>query len=230
VDIAPIESTVSFVPRNIGDEFHRDRKSFANECGHCFTQWFSNRSLAGTEFQHFRPILQAFRFDNSPECFRMAPNRESKRRATSHFWLHLNPTLNVGSPFHSLSQRNQKPSSLKNCRSWKMRFWRLGFIFVALLSSAIVAPAQVTTGNIIGTVHDQSGAVLPGVSVTLTSPALPGGPRSVVTDERGEYRFTGLQPSMYSLTVELPRAQPNASSHSRSRRLPKRWRSAARRR
>src|SRR5262245_38581249 len=84
-----------------------------------------------------------------------------------------------------------------------MRSMRMLFIF-ALLVSVTAAWAQVTTGNMIGAVHDQSGAVLPGVSVTLNSPALPGGPRSLVTDERGEYRFTGLQPGMYSLTVELP--------------------------
>jgi len=85
-----------------------------------------------------------------------------------------------------------------------MRFWRIVFIVAILSSAAIGAQAQVTTGNIIGTVHDQSGAVLPGVSVTLTSPALPAGPRNLVTNERGEYRFTGLQPGMYALTVELP--------------------------
>src|SRR6266571_5319208 len=76
------------------------------------------------------------------------------------------------------------------------------FVFVIVLSAAIAAQAQITTGNIIGIVHDESGAVLPGVSVAVMAPALP--PQSAITNERGEYRFTGLQPGMYVLTVELP--------------------------
>jgi hypothetical protein len=73
-----------------------------------------------------------------------------------------------------------------------------------LLLGAVAAQAQVTTGNIIGAVRDESGAVLPSVTATVTSPALPGGPQSIVTNERGEYRFTGLQPGTYALNVELP--------------------------
>jgi len=41
-----------------------------------------------------------------------------------------------------------------------------------------------------------------GVQTTLTSPQLPGGPRNTLTNERGEYRFTGLQPGIYALRVE----------------------------
>jgi len=46
------------------------------------------------------------------------------------------------------------------------------FVFVIVLSAAIAAQAQITTGNIIGIVHDESGAVLPGVSVAVIAPAL----------------------------------------------------------
>src|SRR5689334_15390909 len=66
------------------------------------------------------------------------------------------------------------------------------------------ASAQILTGNIIGTVRDESGAVLPGVTVTLTSPtALPGGSTSQVTNDRGEYRFTQLNAGTYDLTATL---------------------------
>jgi hypothetical protein len=75
-------------------------------------------------------------------------------------------------------------------------------LFVLLLT-AVSAHAQVTTGNIIGAVRDNSDAVLPGVTATLTSPVLPGGPRSTVTNAEGEYRFTGLQPGTYALKVEM---------------------------
>jgi hypothetical protein len=64
--------------------------------------------------------------------------------------------------------------------------------------------AQVLTGKIIGAVKDESGAVLPGVTVTLTSPdALPGGPLASVTDAQGEYRFPDLDRGAYALTVTL---------------------------
>jgi hypothetical protein len=74
----------------------------------------------------------------------------------------------------------------------------------SLLASVDPATAQILTGNIIGTVTDESGAVLPGVTVALASPAaLPGGPLTDVTDEKGEYRFTQLSPGTYTLTATL---------------------------
>src|SRR5437763_1174485 len=73
----------------------------------------------------------------------------------------------------------------------------------ALLTVAGAAQAQIVTGNIIGTVKDESGAVLPGVTVTISSPAQPAGPSTVVTNERGEYRFTQLNPGSYSLMLSL---------------------------
>jgi hypothetical protein len=74
---------------------------------------------------------------------------------------------------------------------------------VALLLSALAAEAQVSTGNIIGVVRDESSAVLPGVTVTLTSQAMPGGPSTEVTNAQGEYRFTRLPPGTYALKVSL---------------------------
>ncbi len=58
--------------------------------------------------------------------------------------------------------------------------------------------AQVLTGNLIGIIRDESRAVLPGRTLTLTSPALPGGPSTAVTNAQGEYRFTGLPPGHLS--------------------------------
>ena len=78
------------------------------------------------------------------------------------------------------------------------------FMFVVL--SALLAHsahAQVSTGTIIGVVHDESGAVLPGATATLTSPLMPGGPATSVTNERGEYRFERLTPGAYALSVVL---------------------------
>src|SRR5882724_5960434 len=73
-----------------------------------------------------------------------------------------------------------------------------------LLVLAHSASAQILTGSVIGTVHDDQGGVLPGATVTLTSPtALPQGPKVETSDARGQYRFTGLQPGAYGLDVTL---------------------------
>jgi hypothetical protein len=74
---------------------------------------------------------------------------------------------------------------------------------LAFLLSALPVNAQILTGNIIGTVTDESRSVLPGVTARLTSDALQGRPRESVTDEQGRYRFTNLAPGTYTLTLEL---------------------------
>jgi hypothetical protein len=68
-----------------------------------------------------------------------------------------------------------------------------------------VAPAwaQTTTGRLMGTTVDASGAVLPGVTVTISSPALIGGPQVKPTDETGEFSFLLLGPGDYTVRAEL---------------------------
>jgi len=74
---------------------------------------------------------------------------------------------------------------------------------VGLLFFSVLADAQVLTGNLIGVIRDESRSVLPGVTLTISSPALPGGPQTAVSNAQGEYRFTGLPPGLYELTVTL---------------------------
>jgi Carboxypeptidase regulatory-like domain len=59
-----------------------------------------------------------------------------------------------------------------------------------------------STGSISGEVKDAQGGVLPGVTVTATSPAQIGA-LSAVTNEAGIYRFPAVPPGEYSLTYEL---------------------------
>ena len=59
---------------------------------------------------------------------------------------------------------------------------------VVFLASASSAWAQTTTGDIRGVITDQSGAVLPGVTVTVRGRGVPGAP-TAVTNESGIYRF-----------------------------------------
>ncbi|MEJ2189849.1 MAG: TonB-dependent receptor, partial [Acidobacteriota bacterium] len=76
-------------------------------------------------------------------------------------------------------------------------------VSVAIVLVAASVCAQTTTGRLIGAVVDQDGAPLPGVSVTIASPALLGGPRTEMTDELGEIRFLDLAPGYYQVRAEL---------------------------
>ena len=63
--------------------------------------------------------------------------------------------------------------------------------------------AQVLTGALVGTVKDELGGALPGASIRVTSPALIGGSRTVITNEKGQFRFPVLQPGTYAIDIEL---------------------------
>ncbi|MCL4814416.1 MAG: TonB-dependent receptor, partial [Vicinamibacteraceae bacterium] len=78
--------------------------------------------------------------------------------------------------------------------------WLLAF--VTLPFATMVSAQGVQTGIITGTVVDTSDLVLPGVTVTVTSPALQG-VRSTVTDGNGVYVLRGLPPGVYEVTFEL---------------------------
>ncbi len=77
-------------------------------------------------------------------------------------------------------------------------------VSVVLLALALAVPAagQEFRGRINGVVKDNTGAVLPGVTVTATSPALIQ-PQVVVTDQDGSYRLIALPAGVYTLTYEL---------------------------
>ena len=73
----------------------------------------------------------------------------------------------------------------------------------AVLLSCPDTFAQGLTGAIEGTLQDNTGGVLPGVTVTLSSPGLVGGAQVRVTEGDGKFRFALLTPGAYSLTFEL---------------------------
>ena len=65
-----------------------------------------------------------------------------------------------------------------------------------------LASAQFGGGSLRGTIRDEQGLALPGVTVTATSEDLIT-PRTTVTDEKGEYRLPNLPPGNYTLSGEL---------------------------
>src|SRR5687767_15857893 len=89
-----------------------------------------------------------------------------------------------------------------------MRRWpRVVSALLVALSFSVPAFAQgggaSSTGTIQGRVTDSQGAVLPGVTVTASSPSMIGA-QTVVTTESGNYRFPAVPPGTYALTFELP--------------------------
>jgi hypothetical protein len=76
----------------------------------------------------------------------------------------------------------------------------IGVSLVLLLVTGTALYAQ----SIAGIVRDESGAVLPGVTVEVSSPALIEKTRTAVTDGAGQYRIVSLTPGVYSVEFVLP--------------------------
>jgi len=77
-----------------------------------------------------------------------------------------------------------------------------GLFLVGAMSLVLPAPAAAQSA-IAGVVRDTTGAVLPGVTVEATSPALIEKARAVVTDAAGQYRIIDLRPGTYAVTFTL---------------------------
>jgi hypothetical protein len=80
------------------------------------------------------------------------------------------------------------------------RFLRLVLVVLASLTVPTVALAQ---SAIAGLVKDSTGAVLPGVTVEASSPALIEKVKTAATNEAGQYRIVDLRPGTYTVTFTL---------------------------
>jgi outer membrane receptor protein involved in Fe transport len=78
----------------------------------------------------------------------------------------------------------------------------LSFLVLALIFSPLLISQSRETGAIVGTITDDQGENLPGVTITLTGANLMGS-RTAVTDNEGNYRFPALPPGSYSVKAEL---------------------------
>jgi hypothetical protein len=75
---------------------------------------------------------------------------------------------------------------------------------VTILAFSVPALAQNLSGSITGTIQDPTGAVIPGVQVTLTNTEQGAVARQTVTNEAGIYLFSALPAATYAITAELP--------------------------
>jgi len=83
------------------------------------------------------------------------------------------------------------------------RYGRLIFVVVALVLFGTLGFGQSFRGTILGTVRDSSGAVLPGVMITVTNVGT-NVSRTAVTNETGDFVVPELIVGQYSVTAELP--------------------------
>src|SRR5881396_2012949 len=81
-------------------------------------------------------------------------------------------------------------------------FLAVALVFIASLFLAVPARGQVTTATLYGVVQDTSGAILPGVSVTVTHQGT-NLTRETVTDGRGEFALPALPAGPYAIRIEL---------------------------
>jgi outer membrane receptor protein involved in Fe transport len=72
-----------------------------------------------------------------------------------------------------------------------------------LLTSTVLSAAQTATGTVSGNIRDSTGAVLPGVNVTVRNVST-GTSRSVTTDAEGRYRVANVDPGEYEVRAGLP--------------------------
>jgi hypothetical protein len=78
----------------------------------------------------------------------------------------------------------------------------LAFVLLMLLTLPAAAGAQVLYGSLVGNVNDETGAAVPGATVTIRNKQT-GTEREATTDATGAYRFDTVQPGTYSITIQL---------------------------
>jgi hypothetical protein len=94
------------------------------------------------------------------------------------------------------SKRNKMSKELSMCVRWKR------FLPVLVLLFSLPLLGQSSTGTVSGTITDESGAALPGVTVTATNTATSAS-RSAVTNAGGYYQIVLLPPATYSVEASL---------------------------
>src|SRR5689334_25058669 len=84
-----------------------------------------------------------------------------------------------------------------------MKLYKLGlWVMTLIVLCTISALAQTSAGTLSGVVQDESGAVIPGVNVTITNVDTGIG-RSALTDAGGRYRMPSLVPGRYEVQAQI---------------------------
>ena len=85
--------------------------------------------------------------------------------------------------------------------------WMYPALALLLMFPALKAFAQYENGSLVGTIHDASGAAVPGVTVTVTNDAT-GVAEVVKTNESGDYEIPSLRVGVYNISASASRFRP----------------------
>src|SRR3984885_5106559 len=100
-----------------------------------------------------------------------------------------------------IDQTGRKENRAGECRNTVLKaFKKSVYLLTIVFLFTSAAFAQLTTADIVGTVTDATGAVLPNAKVDVKNLAT-SVTRSSTTDDSGNYTFTLLQPGHYSITI-----------------------------
>ena len=133
---------------------------------------------------------------------RLLPHRDGHRAVARCHNLQL--FVRTGSailPAHRIAERDTG-AVLQEGAFMSRHVVKAGLFVVFLAVAVHPAIAQRTTGEIIGKTIDESGAVMPGVTITLRGAAIQGA-QTDVTSATGSYRFAVLPPGTYDLEYVL---------------------------
>jgi protocatechuate 3,4-dioxygenase beta subunit len=76
----------------------------------------------------------------------------------------------------------------------------LTVVFLTCLSASVVLGQSTNTGTVVGNITDQNGAVVPGVTITLTD-VTTSTTRTTITNDDGHYVFVNIPPASYEITA-----------------------------
>src|SRR5204862_6081299 len=109
------------------------------------------------------------------------------------------PNRKVGGPTSPPTEATEKGERMRRV-----------VLCTALLSAALLLMPSTSSAQvaIAGVVKDGTGAVLPGVTVEASSPALIEKTRTVVTDTAGQYKIVDLSPGTYQVALTLAGLKP----------------------
>jgi len=92
------------------------------------------------------------------------------------------------------------PSISSLVRVYRALAAQAALILILVALSALNLPAQSTFGSIVGTVHDSSGALVPGAQITLLNTGT-AAKRTMATDNAGDFAFKNIDVGHYALTI-----------------------------
>src|SRR5438874_8194331 len=82
-----------------------------------------------------------------------------------------------------------------------LRFCFTSLLILAICALTVLAQSQASTGQIVGTVKNPNGELVPGATVTVTNPAI-GLSRTVTTNDQGGFTAPNLPSGEYRIDVE----------------------------